>query len=207
MAVPPECNEDWFDQVPHLLSTEGWEVAIEKGRCSLSHCDAPWGAHIIKCSIADVAVTNPPEDPANMFVRPETRARNQDRCGDRFGTVELLQHLAPGEAIIKRFSSWGLLRLCTVLFGRLARPYVEFSFTTGDGACTALQKVSRDYPMKGDCAVGLFHYTGEPPEGFLAAARSSVPNRLAQPLHNYNGLARSLYTENTLCPLQLRIAV
>eukprot|EP00437_Effrenium_voratum_P040369 CAMPEP_0181479956 /NCGR_PEP_ID=MMETSP1110-20121109/43552_1 /TAXON_ID=174948 /ORGANISM="Symbiodinium sp., Strain CCMP421" /LENGTH=244 /DNA_ID=CAMNT_0023605411 /DNA_START=47 /DNA_END=777 /DNA_ORIENTATION=+ len=146
MAVPPECNEEWFELVPN-------------------HC--PWGGHIIKCSIEDVVVKNPPEDTSCVFVRPETRERHQADCGDRFGRVELLEMLGPGEAVIKRFCSWGLLRLCTVLFGRLARPYVEFSFTSGDGACTALQKVSRDYPKKGDCAIGLFHYTGEPPEGLL----------------------------------------
>ena len=174
MAVPPECNEEWFELVPNLLSHEGWEVAIDKGRCSLSHCDCPWGGHIIKCSIEDVVVKNPPEDTSCVFVRPETRERHQASCGDRFGRVELLEMLGPGEAVIKRFCSWGLLRLCTVLFGRLARPYVEFSFTSGDGACTALQKVSRDYPKKGDCAIGLFHYTGEPPEGYWSAKRHCV---------------------------------
>ena len=174
MAVPPECNEEWFELVPNLLSHEGWEVAIDKGRCSLSHCDCPWGGHIIKCSIEDVVVKNPPEDTSCVFVRPETRERHQARCGDRFGRIELLEMLGPGEAVIRRFNSWGLLRLCTVLFGRLARPYVEFSFTTGGGACTALQKVSRDYPKKGDCAIGLFHYTGEPPEGYWSAKRHCV---------------------------------
>ena len=29
MAVPPECNEEWFELVPNLLSHEGWEVAID----------------------------------------------------------------------------------------------------------------------------------------------------------------------------------
>ncbi|CAE7240497.1 unnamed protein product, partial [Symbiodinium microadriaticum] len=183
MAVPPECNEEWFELVPNLLSHEGWEVAIDKGRCSLSHCDCPWGGHIIKCSIEDVVVKNPPEDTSCVFVRPETRERHQASCGDRFGRVELLEMLGPGEAVIKRFCSWGLLRLCTVLFGRLARPYVEFSFTSGDGACTALQKVSRDYPKKGDCAIGLFHYTGEPPEGYWSAKRHCVHAACAGLLH------------------------
>ena len=169
MTVPPECNEDWFDLVPNLLSSEGWEVEIERNSSSLSHCVCPWGGHIIKCLILDVTVNNAPEDSSCIFVRPETRARHQDRCGDGMGQVQLLEMLAPGEAIIKRFNNWGLLRLCTVLFGKLAKPYVEFSFTTGDGACAALQKVSRDYPMPGDCAIGLSHYSNEPPEGVSAA--------------------------------------
>ena len=89
--MPPECNEDWFQLVPHLLSREGWEVAIERGQSSLSHCECPWGGHIIKCSVWDVTVTDPPEDPANILVRPETRGRNQFRCGDRLGQMELVQ--------------------------------------------------------------------------------------------------------------------
>ncbi|CAE7662946.1 DHX34 [Symbiodinium necroappetens] len=167
MAVPPECNEEWFELVPNLLSSQGWEVAIDKGRSSLSHRDCPWGGHIIKCSMEDVVVNNPPEDPSCIFIRPETRERYQARCGERFGRIELLEILAPGEAVMKRFSCFGLLRLLTVLFGRLARPYLEFSFASGDGICTALQKITRDYPKKGDCNTGLFHYTGEPPEGLL----------------------------------------
>ena len=167
MAVPPECNEEWFELVPNLLSSQGWEVAIDKGRSSLSHRDCPWGGHIIKCSMEDVVVNNPPEDPSCIFIRPETRERYQARCGERFGRIELLELLAPGEAVMKHFSCFGLLRLLTVLFGRLARPYLEFSFASGDGICTALQKITRDYPKKGDCNTGLFHYTGEPPEGLL----------------------------------------
>jgi len=167
MAVPPECNEEWFELVPNLLSHQGWEVAIDEGRSSLFHRECPWGGHIIKCSMEDVVINNPPEDPSNVLIRPETRERYQARCGERLCRIELLEVLAPGEAVLKRFSCFGLLRLLTVLFGRLARPWMEFSFTSADGVGTALHKVSRDYPKKGDCATGLFHYTGEPPDGLL----------------------------------------
>mmetsp|Transcript_41127 Transcript_41127/g.73654 ORF Transcript_41127/g.73654 Transcript_41127/m.73654 type:complete len:432 (-) Transcript_41127:335-1630(-) len=166
MTVSPEAIEDWFVLVPHLLLREGWEIAVENDKCSLCHCDCPWGGHIIKCILGQVRIKNPPNDSSHIFIRPETRARYQAECGDA-GRIELLQLLSPGEAIIKRWTPWGMLRLCTVLFGKLAAPYVEFSFTKGDSACTALQKVCRDYPLRGDSAVGLFQDSGEPSEGIL----------------------------------------
>ena len=41
---------------------------------------------------------------APRLVRPETRAA--------FGTGSLLEHFAPGDAVVLRWADWGLLRLC-----------------------------------------------------------------------------------------------
>jgi len=55
---------------------------------------------------------------------------------------ELLNHVAPGHAVVKTWALWSLFRLCTVLFGQLSSGHGE------EGS--ARQRLVRDFPRHGD---------------------------------------------------------
>ena len=60
---------------------------------------------------------------------------------------ELVNHLAPGDAVVKTWALWSLFRLCTVLFGQLSTArYAR------EEAGSARQRLVRDFPKDGDCS-------------------------------------------------------
>lgn len=59
----------------------------------------------------------------------------------------MVNHLAPGDAVVKTWALWSLFRLCTVLFGQLSTArYAR------EEAGSARQRLVRDFPKDGDCS-------------------------------------------------------
>ena len=90
-APRPDTIEDWLILVPHLLSVEGWQTLVQKPSSALLQSSSPWGDILIKYVLQDVVVLHPPEDPAYLLVRPETRAVNANliqQTWKRFVTQE-----------------------------------------------------------------------------------------------------------------------
>ena len=98
-APRPDTIEDWLILVPHLLSVEGWQTLVQKPSSALLQSSSPWGDILIKYVLQDVVVLHPPEDPAYLLVRPETRAWSCE-CEPDPANLEEIRHtremLAPG---------------------------------------------------------------------------------------------------------------
>lgn len=65
--------------------------------------------------------------------------------------METMEFVAPGEAIVEASVSWGILRLCSVLFGDMAAQ-VMTRFYDQAAPVAWHQMARRDYPMEGDSA-------------------------------------------------------
>ena len=112
MTAPRPCNVvQWFEQVPQLLSEHGWRSAVRgcsKGS-SLTYCECPWGGQLVRFSFKGVPMHV--EDPSKSMVRPETRQLElQTPLG-----FDVLEQLAPGDAVIQHRASWSTLRLSVTL--------------------------------------------------------------------------------------------
>lgn len=148
MAVRPESVEDWFHFVPALLDNEGWQIVCDSSAGRLLHQNCPWGGHLVRFSLKDIEVHSPPADTSYLFVRPETRV--WAKCtyqGLNEELTEVVQHLAPGHAVVRRRSSWRFNRQCAVFFLLLSNriPSTEMP---GD----VCWMVRRNYPHRGDSA-------------------------------------------------------
>lgn len=159
MSFRPRRVEDWFDAVPNLLS-EDWDTEVEKPQATLSHLACPWGGRLIRVAVAGISVSDAPMKKSHVLVRPETRAA--------FGSGSLLEHLAPGEAVLRRWADWGLLRLCSILFGDMAGPtFTTSARTLKTAPVLTHQRLRRDFPSPGDAAMAFFHEGDDAQEGFL----------------------------------------
>ena len=71
--------------------------------------------------------------------------------------VELstLSRLAPGDAVVKRWASWRLLRLCSVLFGDLAGHFMNYFFYDPSKQTELHQRVSWAWQVAGVVACVL----------------------------------------------------
>lgn len=162
MSFRPRCVEDWLEAVPNLLSDD-WDIEVEKPQATLSYMACPWGGQLIRVAVAGICVSDAPVKKSHVLVRPETRAA--------FGTGSLLEHFAPGNAVVLRWADWGLLRLCSILFGDMAGP----TFTTSarnlkTAPVLTYQRLRRDFPSPGDAAIALFHEGDDAQEGFLMSS-------------------------------------
>mmetsp|Transcript_71782 Transcript_71782/g.168037 ORF Transcript_71782/g.168037 Transcript_71782/m.168037 type:complete len:297 (-) Transcript_71782:923-1813(-) len=166
MAVRPERVEDWFHLAPGLLSRDGWEISEGRPDASLSHCTSPWGGHLIKFEYEDITINDAPDNTSNVIVRPEVRAWQQSANPAPDSSFEVLNQLAPGDAVVKRWASWRLLRLCSVLFGDLAGHFMNYFFYDPAKQTELHQRVRREYPERGDSACAFFDQAG-PLEGIL----------------------------------------
>lgn len=160
MSFRPRRVEDWFDAVPNLLS-EDWDTEVEKPQATLSHLACPWGGHLIRVSVAGISVSDAHGmKKSHVLVRPETRAA--------FGTGALLEHFAPGDAVLQRWADWGLLRLCSILFGDMAGPtFTKSARSLKTAPVLTHQRLRRDFPSPGDAAMAFFHEGDDAQEGFL----------------------------------------
>lgn len=154
----PAGVEEWFQRLPQLLSVQGWEIASDRhghgtsgtheAAGTLSHCLCPWGGRLIKITLDCIAIKDPPQDSSHVLVRPEVRAQflkeHPEYSAAGYGVFgfELLNHVAPGHAVVKTWALWSLFRLCTVLFGQLSSGHGE------EGS--ARQRLVRDFPRHGD---------------------------------------------------------
>ena len=176
MAVRPERVEDWFHLAPGLLSQDGWETSFARPLSTLSHCVSPWGGHLIRFSYQDITIADAPENTAGVVVRPEVRAWVHSANPSPGSSFEVLNQLAPGDAVVKRWASWRLLRLCSVLFGDLAGHFMNYFFYDPAKQTELHQRVRRDYPERGDSACAFFDQS-EPLEGILVCRPQGDPDK------------------------------
>lgn len=156
----PSAVESWFEALPQLLSDAGWEVEVTRPQASLSHCHCPWGGKLIRVTVSGIAVEDPPVNKSYVMVRPET-------CAIFEGG--LLEHQAPGEAVVRRSEPWGMLRHCSILF--------SMYFNDGIGGIPVVthQKMRRDYPAPGDSAYAFFNEGNDDTQaGFLLCSPNLV---------------------------------
>jgi len=151
MAVRPESVEDWCDFMPNLLVADGWTLASTAAGSKLMHSSCPWGGHLIKFELNNITVKNAPKKTSNLTIRPEVRSLHQGQCSINGINVETMEFVAPGEAIVEASVSWGILRLCSVLFGDMAAQ-VMTRFYDQAAPVAWHQMARRDYPMEGDSA-------------------------------------------------------
>lgn len=153
----PEGVEEWFE-IPGLVwSDEGWEVALARPLAKLQHRSCPWGGHLIRFSVKHLVINNPPEKTGNILVRPEVRAAYHDRIpltGTRMCLERVLQ---PGEAVLRGQTSTKLMRLCVVLFGEMSGRSKTHCFHDAQSPVSMHQKIRRDYPCEGHCALAFWH--------------------------------------------------
>ncbi|CAE7391806.1 MGLL [Symbiodinium microadriaticum] len=157
-ARRPNTIEDWCFLVPHLLSREGWQTLVQKPSSALLQSRGPWGDTLIKCLLHDVVILNPPEDPAYLLVRPETRAWSCECHPDPTGVEEVREvrelH-APGTCLENFWVDWPWIRLCDTLFGILHSQRLPGKLCFGHSALpvTTIERVRRNFPEKGDCSL------------------------------------------------------
>ena len=153
MTVRPESVEEWCHLVPHLLSDMGWHLIVQSPTTEMSHCSSPWGGSLVKLLVRDVMVMDPPEDPAEILIRPETRAWSwQSQPALSGEACEELSVIAPGDCVLHWWGDWKLVQLCNVMFGVLDK---ESTYLNFGRQVEVRDRLRRNFPMKGDCAVAL----------------------------------------------------
>ncbi|CAK9105902.1 unnamed protein product [Durusdinium trenchii] len=120
MALRPESVDDWCQLMPNLLEENGWNSAMVTSEAALMNTSCPWGGHLIKFELKEIAIHHAPEETANVMVRPEVRSLQPDQCPIQGISVRSVDFVAPGEAVVEATSSWSIVRLCSVLFGDMA---------------------------------------------------------------------------------------
>ena len=156
MALRPESVEDWFHFVPTLLENEGWQIACECPAGRLLHRTSPWGGHLIRFSLRDILVHEPPADPSHLFVRPEVRdwaTRRYPELNEE--SFEVVQQLAPGNAVVKREVAWRFNRQCNLFFCTFSGKATNNLLfqTTSATPGQVRQMVRRNYPQQGDSVI------------------------------------------------------
>jgi len=124
----------------------------------------------------DIEVHDPPTDTSHLFVRPVVRAwalRTFPKLRDE--TFEVLDQLAPGEAIVERWASWKFFRMCVLFFGTLGGESLLKHFYHPVMPGKLRQVVRRNYPQRGDSAFAM-QSLSEPFEALLVG-RPQEPSR------------------------------
>lgn len=152
MAIPSRA-EEWFQLVPHLILEEGWETVMDGhgGHGSLQRSWCPWGGALLKLKV-QVMVEEALETPAHLLVRPEVRALHRRHLSELDDRISLLRQTAPGEALLEQIHSWGVSSLCSSFFEAAHRPK-DLSDT--QFSRRSWQRLSRDFPEEGDCALSI----------------------------------------------------
>ncbi|CAE7241786.1 unnamed protein product [Symbiodinium sp. CCMP2592] len=154
-APRPDTIEDWLILVPHLLSPEGWQTLVQKPSSTLQQSSSPWGDILIKYVLEDVVVLHPPEDPAHLLVRPETRAWSCE-CEPDAANLEEIRQVREMLACFETYwTDWPWIRLCDTLFGILYSQHPVGNLCFGHTALpvTTIERVRRNFPEKGDCSL------------------------------------------------------
>ncbi|CAK9046959.1 Uncharacterized protein SCF082_LOCUS26365 [Durusdinium trenchii] len=149
MALRPESVDDWCQLMPNLLEENGWNSAMVTSEAALMNTSCPWGGHLIKFELKEIAIHHAPEETANVMVRPEVRSLQPDQCPIQGISVRSVDFVAPGEAVVEATSSWSIVRLCSVLFGDMAGQVMNYFFRDAEPVAWH-QEVRRNYPKAGD---------------------------------------------------------
>eukprot|EP00437_Effrenium_voratum_P043511 CAMPEP_0181476434 /NCGR_PEP_ID=MMETSP1110-20121109/41703_1 /TAXON_ID=174948 /ORGANISM="Symbiodinium sp., Strain CCMP421" /LENGTH=455 /DNA_ID=CAMNT_0023601713 /DNA_START=55 /DNA_END=1419 /DNA_ORIENTATION=- len=167
MAPFADNMEEWFEAVPELLSSEGWAQAMARPHASLLHRSCPRGGHLIKFHLRGITVSDPPERPGDLLIRPEVRWSLNEKFPINGTSVSPQEFIAPGEAVVQGSTSWNLMRLCTVLFGSMVGDFMSFFYHDAHTQVALRQRVRRNYPTQGDSVCIFWEAEGKPQEGFL----------------------------------------
>eukprot|EP00913_Durusdinium_trenchii_P013296 g12479.t1 len=138
-----------FDAFGELLRINGWNSAMVTSEAALMNTSCPWGGHLIKFELKEIAIHHAPEETANVMVRPEVRSLQPDQCPIQGISVRSVDFVAPGEAVVEATSSWSIVRLCSVLFGDMAGQVMNYFFRDAEPVAWH-QEVRRNYPKAGD---------------------------------------------------------
>ncbi|CAE7821720.1 mucK [Symbiodinium sp. CCMP2456] len=149
----------WFESVPHLLTEQEWEVCERAGLSSLSHCHCPWGGHLLKLTLSGIQVQN--ADTSKLLLRPETRAMHETLGG----RIELLEQLAPGDAVVRQPASWGLLQLANLVFGSTEDSGAGLSEVSVP--IVSRQTLCRAWPTNEDTTLMFSRNDGDPADALL----------------------------------------
>ncbi|CAE7284745.1 unnamed protein product [Symbiodinium sp. CCMP2592] len=149
-AVEPQSVQEWFDVFPNLMLDGAWNKQnIEEHGidASIYHCQCPWGGYLVKFELKGFVVQNPPEIRSHVLVRPEVRVLSRDE--------DLEELHAPGSATVRRdfASSWGLLRLSSLLWAMEPSTYSE---RLPQRSVTSYQNLCRDVPHTGDSSMSMY---------------------------------------------------
>ena len=99
------------------------------------------------------------EDPSRSMVRPETRQLElQAPLG-----FDVVEQLAPGDAVVQHRASWTLLQLCTMVFGDLGMP----ALTPPKTPIVCRQKLYRACPTQEDTTLMFSTISGAPSDSLL----------------------------------------
>ena len=154
MALRPESVDEWCQFSPNLFEAEGWTVALATEEATLMHSSCSWGGQLLKFELKDLLIEDAPHDPSHVIVRPEVRALHQEQCPTSGIQEQSVDLVAPGEAVTEAVSSWGIVKLCSVLFGDMAGQVMNYFFP-GESAAWH-QKIRRNYPSIGDSACAFW---------------------------------------------------
>eukprot|EP00913_Durusdinium_trenchii_P002322 g2144.t1 len=151
-------QKEWFQLMPHLLSSEGWAVALARPKAKLCHRTCPWGGHLIRFNLKGITIQNAPAKTSHVLVRHQVRALFQKECPMSGNKLDGHEFVRPGEAILTTSTSWKLMRLCTVLFGDVAGQFIGYFFHNKDHPARLHHKIRRDYPLEGDSASAIWDH-------------------------------------------------
>ncbi|CAE7386111.1 unnamed protein product [Symbiodinium pilosum] len=148
MLTRPESIEEWCYLVPHLLSQNGWQTVQQTPSSAVLHCSCPWGGSLVKASFWDLLLIDPPDDPAYVLCRPETRAWSWQVQPELSGeSIQDLCVVAPGNCTLHWWVDWKMMPLWDVLFG-CGRQLGQWKLGHAS--------LRRNYPEKGDCSLAMF---------------------------------------------------
>ncbi|CAE7554288.1 mucK [Symbiodinium natans] len=163
MTVERPCDATaWFESVPHLLSEQEWEVSGRIGQSSLSHCRCPWGGHLLRLSLSGIHVQN--ADTRSLLLRPETRAKHEAQL-PLGGRMELLELLAPGDTLVRQPASWGLLQLCSLVFGNAGASGIGLPELSAP--IVSRQRLYRAWPTNEDTTLMFSRNEADPADALL----------------------------------------
>ena len=163
MVTARPCDAmEWFESVPHLLLEHDWEVSERAGQSSLTHGRCPWGGRLLRLTLSGITVQN--ADTSNLLLRPETRARTelQSPLG---GCMELLEQLEPGDAVVRQPASWGLLQMCSLVFGDAGSD--EVGLSKPSAPIVTRQRLCRAWPADADTTLMFSRLEGDPADAIL----------------------------------------
>jgi len=147
MADKHDNHGEWMKFARCCMSDADWEVAANRPEAILSHRSCPWGGHLIKIESTNLFIQNAPEDPRDLFVRPEVRAMSK---GPMEMKLRCLETYAPGDALMERTNCMWIIRLAAVLFGHGHGLWQDHFFQKVP--TVSRHRLHKDFPEVGDCA-------------------------------------------------------
>ncbi|CAJ1387679.1 unnamed protein product [Effrenium voratum] len=138
--MKPQSVAEWFQVVPDLLSRKTWSLACARPQAQLLHRDCPWGGRLVKLHLDGVDLE------PGVILRPELWQTYLQQHPEKGMHSELIEVIAPGDAILRTSVDWMPCRLVNTLFGNF-EDSVHLALFHGK---TMRFRASRDFPQPGD---------------------------------------------------------